>query len=151
MESFEKTFKLPSNGYFGGPKEITLRAMTTKEEKLLYTSRDLGFLDRLIKSCCIEPTDLDTTTLHQNDIMYLTFALRELTFGNTYMQEVVCPHCGRERRKRSCKAGKAGEEGRTHRSVYLQFYLCIVSRRHYGQPLTGEKLSKRQRLSFQLR
>lgn len=94
MESFEKTFKLPSNGYFGGPKEITLRAMTTKEEKLLYTSRDLGFLDRLIKSCCVEPKDLDTTTLHQNDIMYLTFALRELTFGNTYMQEVTCPMCG---------------------------------------------------------
>ena len=94
MESFEKTFKLPSNGYFGGPKEITLRAMTTKEEKLLYTSRDLGFLDRLIKSCCVEPKDLDTTALHQNDIMYLTFALRELTFGNIYKQEITCPYCG---------------------------------------------------------
>ena len=94
METFEKTFKLPSSGYFGGPKEVTLRAMTTKEEKLLYTSRDLTFLDRLIKSCCVEPKDLDTGLLHQNDIMYLTFALRELTFGSTYLQEVICPICG---------------------------------------------------------
>lgn len=94
METFEKTFTLPSNGYFGGPKQVTLRAMTTKEEKLLYTSRDLTFLDRLIKSCCVEPKDLDTGLLHQNDIMYLTFALRELTFGSTYLQEVTCPMCG---------------------------------------------------------
>ena len=31
MESYEKTIRIPSNGYFGNLKEITLRAMTTKE------------------------------------------------------------------------------------------------------------------------
>lgn len=94
METLEKTFNVPSNGFFGGPKTITLRAMTTKEEKILYTSKDFNFLERLIKSCCIEPKDLDTGLLHQNDLMFLTFALRELTFGSTYTQTITCPECG---------------------------------------------------------
>lgn len=94
MNSVEKTYQLPSNGLFGGPKEITLRAMTTKEEKILLTSRDFSVFDRIVKSCCVEPKDLDTGLLHQNDIMYLTYALRELTFGNTYSQEITCPICG---------------------------------------------------------
>lgn len=94
METLEKTFNVPSNGYFGGPKTITLRAMTTREEKILYTAKDFNFLERLIKSCCVEPKDLDTGLLHQNDLMFLTFALRELTFGSTYEQEITCPECG---------------------------------------------------------
>ena len=94
MENFEKTFKLPSNGLFGGPKEVTLRAMTTKEEKILLTTRDMSVFDRLIKSCCVEPKDLDTSLLHENDIMFLVFALRSITFGDTYTQTTVCPECG---------------------------------------------------------
>jgi hypothetical protein len=94
METIEKTYQLPSNGIFGGPKEITLRAMTTKEEKILLSTRDFNVFDRLVKSCCVEPKDLDTGLLHQNDIMYLTYALRDLTFGNTYIQEIECPNCG---------------------------------------------------------
>ena len=94
MKTVEKTFQLPSNGLFGGPKEITLRAMTTKEEKILMTSRDFSVFERLVKSCCVEPKDLDIGLLHQNDIMYLIYALRELTFGTTYNQEIKCPECG---------------------------------------------------------
>lgn len=94
MKTIEKTYQLPSNGFFGGPKEITLRAMTTKEEKIIMTSKDFSVFGRLVKSCCVEPSDLDIGLLHQNDIMYLTYALRELTFGNTYIQEVICPLCG---------------------------------------------------------
>ena len=67
METLEKTFNVPSNGYFGGPKTITLRAMTTREEKILYTAKDFNFLERLIKSCCDAcPVDflyLDIVTL----------------------------------------------------------------------------------------
>ena len=94
MNTFEKTVQLPSNGLFGGPKEITLRAMTTKEEKILMTSKDFSVFDRLVKSCCVEPKDLDTGLLHQNDIMYLVYALRKITFGDSYIQEVTCPECG---------------------------------------------------------
>lgn len=94
MESFEKKFTLPSNGVLGGPKEVTLRAMTTKEEKIILTTRDMSVFDRLIKSCCVEPKDLDTGLLHENDIMFLVFALRSITFGDTYMQTITCPECG---------------------------------------------------------
>lgn len=94
METLERTYPIPSNGLFGGPKEITLRAMTTREEKILLSTRDFSVFDRLIKSCCVEPKELDTDLLHQNDIMYLTYVLRDLTFGNTYTQEINCPECG---------------------------------------------------------
>lgn len=94
METVEKTIKIPSNGYFGGPKEVTLRAMTTKEEKILLSTRDYTVFDRLLKSCCIEPKDLDTSLLHQSDIMYLVYELRQLTFGSKYTQTVTCPVCG---------------------------------------------------------
>lgn len=94
MENFEKTVKLPSNGLFGGPKEVTLRAMTTKEEKIILTSKDISVFERLVESCCVKPKDLDINTLHQNDIMFLVYALRSLTFGDTYTQNNVCPFCG---------------------------------------------------------
>ena len=94
MNTIEKTFQLPSSGVFGGPKEITLRAMTTREEKILLTARDFSVFERLVESCTVKPKDLNIGLLHQSDLMYLVFALRELTFGNTYSQEIVCPECG---------------------------------------------------------
>lgn len=94
MENFEKTFTLPSNGLLGGPKEVTLRAMTTKEEKIILTTRDMSLFEKLIKSCCVEPKDLNVDLLHENDIMFLVFALRSITFGDTYEQTITCPECG---------------------------------------------------------
>ena len=94
MENFEKTFRLPSNGLLGGPKEVVLRAMTTKEEKIILTTRDMSVFERLIKSCCIEPKELNMSQLHENDIMFLVFALRSITFGDTYEQTITCPECG---------------------------------------------------------
>ncbi len=94
MDSFEKTFRLPSNGLLGGPKEVTLRAMTTKEEKIILTTRDMTVFERLIKSCCVEPKELDIGLLHENDIMFLVFALRSITFGDSYEQTITCPECG---------------------------------------------------------
>ena len=94
MKTYEKSFLLPSNGLFGGPKEITLRAMTTKEEKIMLMSKDFSVFENIVKSCCVEPKDLDIGLLHQNDIMYLTYALRQITFGDEYSQESICPECG---------------------------------------------------------
>lgn len=94
METIEKTVQLPSNGLFGGPKEVTIRAMTTREEKIILSAKDFSVFTQLVKSCIIEPKDIDIGLLHQNDIMYLVYALRELTFGPIYVQEVVCPECG---------------------------------------------------------
>lgn len=94
MENFEKTFTLPSNGLFGGPKQVTLRAMTTKEEKLILTTRDSSIFERLVKSCCVEPKDLEIDKLHTQDTYFLIYALRSITFGDNYVQNSVCPECG---------------------------------------------------------
>lgn len=94
MESFEKTYKVPSAGLFGGPTEVTLRPMTTKEEKIIYTARDMSFIKKIVKSCIIEPKDVDISKLHPNDITFLLYMLRELTFGPKYRQKTQCEHCG---------------------------------------------------------
>ena len=94
MDTIEKRIQLPSNGYFGGPKEVTIRAMTTKEEKIILSARDFSVFTQLVRSCIIDPEDIDVGLLHQNDIMYLVYALRELTYRNTYTKEVVCLECG---------------------------------------------------------
>lgn len=94
MSNFQKVLEVPSNGYFGGPKEVTMRGITTNEEKMIYTATDFSFIKQLVKSCCIEPKNLDVDKLHPNDIVYLVFALREMTFGATYPQSVECKNCG---------------------------------------------------------
>lgn len=93
METLTKTFQLPSQGLFGGPTEVTMRPMTTKEEKMLYTAKDGTFIQKIVSSCCVEPKDLDTNKLHPSDITYLLYMIREMTFGPTYKQEMQCPYC----------------------------------------------------------
>ena len=93
METLEKTYKVPSAGLFGGPTEVTMRPMTTKEEKIIYTSRDMSFIEKIVKSCIVEPKDVKMSELHPNDITYLLYMLRELTFGPNYRQKMQCPYC----------------------------------------------------------
>lgn len=93
METFERTYKLPSAGLFGGPTEVTIRPMTTKEEKIIYTSRDMSFLEKIVKSCIVEPKNVNLDLLHPNDITYLLYMIRELTFGPKYKQKMQCPYC----------------------------------------------------------
>ena len=94
METLERTYKVPSAGLFGGPTEVTLRPMTTKEEKIIYTSRDMSFIEKIVKSCIVEPKNVDIDLLHPNDITYLLYMIRELTFGPNYKQKMQCPYCG---------------------------------------------------------
>ena len=63
MNYLEKTYKIPSNGVFDGPKEITLREMTTKEEKIMLGTKDLSVFERLVKSCTIDG-DFDFNKIH---------------------------------------------------------------------------------------
>lgn len=94
METIERSYKLPSNGYFGGPKEVTIRPMSTKEEKILYASKDYGFINKIVENCVVEPKDFNLDTLHESDILFLLYMIRELTFGPTYYQSGNCPDCG---------------------------------------------------------
>ena len=93
METLTKEFELPSRGLFGGPTVVSVRPMTTKEEKMIYTAKDSSFLEKIVKSCIVEPKDIDMDLLHSADITYLLFMIREMTFGPTYGQSMNCPYC----------------------------------------------------------
>lgn len=93
METLTKEFELPSQGLFGGPTKVTVRPMTTKEEKMIYTARDSSFLDKIVKSCIVEPANCSIDNLHSADITYLLYMIREMTFGPTYKQQMQCPYC----------------------------------------------------------
>lgn len=93
METLTKTFDLPSRGIFGGPEKVTIRPMTTKEEKMLYTAKDGTFIQKIVASCTVDPENLDTNKLHPSDITFLLYMIREMTFGPTYKQQMQCPYC----------------------------------------------------------
>lgn len=94
METLTREYELPSNGYLGGPTKVSLRPMTTKEEKLIFTAKDTSFIEKIVKSCTVEPKELKMSEIHTADITYLLYMLRELTFGPIYQQQVYCPNCG---------------------------------------------------------
>lgn len=91
---FEKEIELPSNGYLGGPKKVTIRAMTTAEEKILYSTRDFSFVKKICKACTVKPKVLDLSTVTPEDLRLMLFQIREVTFGPTYLQPIKCPNCG---------------------------------------------------------
>lgn len=93
-DRYEKEIDIPSNGYLGGPKKVTIRAMTTAEEKILYSSRDLSYLTKICKACTVKPKNLDMHTLLPQDFLFMIFQIRELTYGAEYKQTMRCPYCG---------------------------------------------------------
>lgn len=92
---YETTVKLPSRGilYKDIPEEITLRTMTTNDEKLLYGSNNNVFA-KVLKSCIVEPKDIDMGELLPFDEQFLIMKLRTHTYGSMYKLQGVCPHCG---------------------------------------------------------
>ena len=59
---YETTVTLPSKGIlYNGliPSEISLRGMTTRDEKILYASQSGNVFQRILKNCIIQPKDLD--------------------------------------------------------------------------------------------
>lgn len=90
------TVQLPSNGLLNpNIKEVTLRRMTVKESKTLYTSSDGDYLATLIKGCIVDPVNITLKDLHPNDIIYLSFILRYISSPKKVMQKAICqnPKC----------------------------------------------------------
>lgn len=94
---FTKEIQLPSNGYFGAPSTVRIRRMTTAEEKILYSASDAGYITDICRACCVS-WDLDINKLFPADIICMLFAIRNITFGNTYVQEVICPDCRKKQK-----------------------------------------------------
>jgi len=90
---FTQEVTLPSAGYFGGPTKVRIRRMTTAEEKIIYTSHDGNFVTDIVEACVVDPK-LDINKVAPADIVYLLYAIRNITFGEKYKQESVCPECG---------------------------------------------------------
>lgn len=92
---FTQEIDLPSAGYFGGPSKVKIRRMTIKEEEILYLSDDNPtYLDDLALSCIVSPKNISLDVLHPNDILYILYAIRNISFENTYQQRSICPACG---------------------------------------------------------
>lgn len=85
------TVKLPSNGLINpNITEVTLKRMTTKQSKALFTSSDPNYLTTLLLSCIVEPVNIKATDLHSNDVVYLLFILRYISSPKSLIQKVIC-------------------------------------------------------------
>lgn len=85
---------LPSAGYFGGPTKVRIRRMTIREEEILYLADDNPtYLDDIALSCIVSPKNVSLDVLHPNDLMYLLYAIRNISFDSTYKQNSICPSC----------------------------------------------------------
>jgi hypothetical protein len=96
---YESTVTLPSRGILykekGIPAEISMRGMTTKEEKILYASTGGNVFQKILKNCIVAPEEIDVSQLIAADEMYLIVQLRIITYGPEYKVTATCPHCGR--------------------------------------------------------
>ena len=97
--NYESTVILPSKGVLykesGVPAEISLRGMTTKEEKILYASQSGNVFHKVLKNCITSPENIDLNQLIAADEMFLIIQLRMVTYGPEYKVSATCPKCGR--------------------------------------------------------
>lgn len=98
MANYESKVKLPSNGIIYSeesniPAELTIRAMTTKEEKIIFGSTNGENVMDEVLSACIKD-DIDIKKLVNQDKMYLLIRLRILSYGSEYHITTSCPNCG---------------------------------------------------------
>lgn len=93
MNNIEKVV-LPSNGLLEDvPQEVTIRGMKGIEISTLFSSLTDAAIDNIIRNV-VEP-DIDTDLLCDEDKKFILYKTRELTFGDTIKQKLVCPHCGK--------------------------------------------------------
>ncbi len=86
MTYYKEEHRLPSNGVLEDVKHsvITLRNMTTAEEKVLLGSSGEKVFDSMIKSCVVSPEDLKLDDLLAADKHFIIIKLRVLSFGAEY-------------------------------------------------------------------
>lgn len=91
-----QNIQLPSNGLINPDiTEVTLRRMTVKETKTLWTSNDPDFLTNVILGCIVEPINIKAEDLHPKDINYLTFILRYISSPKKLERKYRCTSCGK--------------------------------------------------------
>lgn len=98
----QETYTLPSKGMFytkedGIPASITLRRMTTKEDKIRLRNQSEFTIRRDILQACIMNEGVDAGKLKLIDANFLLFRLRAISLLNDlYKVHCRCPYCGSE-------------------------------------------------------
>lgn len=96
----QETYTLPSKGLIydeteGIPASITLRRMTTKEDKIRLRNQSEDKIRRDILQACILNPNVDAGKLKLADSNFLLFRLRVLSLlEDTYKLKLTCPYCG---------------------------------------------------------
>jgi len=98
--AIKETHEIPSRGLVYDPSlkipaEITLRAMTTVDEKIRLSSSGITTMPNLVQSCIVEPEKIDVTQLKLFDLHFLMYKLRTITYGPIYKLQTFCPECGK--------------------------------------------------------
>jgi len=96
MSEYTEQIVLPSKALLYEddiPSEITIKAMSTSEEKLIYGSSDPNSIDEVIRACIVEPKNLDIDQLITADKYFVMIRLRMLTYGDEYQIFYTCPEC----------------------------------------------------------
>lgn len=83
---------LPSNGFLGYPREVTIRAMNGRELSMAYSILNETTIDEIIYNV-IEPK-IEVSQLCDEDKAFILHSTRVLTFGHKIDQVLRCPFCG---------------------------------------------------------
>lgn len=98
--SMEETYTLPSLGKLYGdkfPPEVSIRSMTTFEEKMRLGNQ--GFFKtmcNILNATVTSPADFDAEQLTTFDFNFLLYKMRTVSYGPTYKVNLKCPHCGKD-------------------------------------------------------
>ena len=92
------TVTLPSKGllYEGISPEFTLRSMGVAEEKMIFGSSNANAVQRALRSCIVEPKNIDFDEMLSADEHFLLMKWRIHTFGPEYHISGKCPECGKK-------------------------------------------------------
>ena len=95
---YEESFVLPSKGLLNSEiieGKITIRNITTEEEKKMYAATSFDVFNKVLDSCIVEPKGLSMEKLVASDKMYIFLRLRAHTYGPEYIVHTQCtnPDC----------------------------------------------------------
>ena len=95
-----ESYTLPSKGLIYKPADkipqsITLRRMTTREDKIRRRNSNENVIKKEILQACIVNEGVDVSKLSLVDANFLYFKLRIISLlTDTYKVRCICPHCG---------------------------------------------------------
>lgn len=98
MTDYTSTFKLPTLGYLykNIPGEITVRSLTTQDEKKLYGSMSSKTVSQVIQGAITEPSNIDLGEILPMDEVFILLMIRIASYGPEYTIRGKCPTCGKK-------------------------------------------------------